>query len=277
MSMAGAPRGRPSPMNRVLGAGGCEIMYAIRSYADEAGDHRCDVFNPEGSIVHTSCIVVNGNSNKIGAPSEAWSGDLDGDDYPLVVVLTRSGGRSPIVLSRIDNPEIYYEPTVTGPQGSGSSSGAQAQSQGQGSAQNNNQSGPPAGVTVNDVVIQNDDSRIVLKDKASTGDVHVIADQNVKITALNGIVQIDKNGDTSDGPVLADAYAKRDAEILTHLTKLNTWLGMLYTWSQQAVAPVPVATFTAGTSPPLPPDALDPADVRSSILRLASEVESAAP
>jgi hypothetical protein len=252
---------RPSPIGRVLGAGGCEVMYALRSYADENGDHRCDVFNPEGAICHYNCPVFNGNTNKIGAPLTPWTGDdLASGKYPLVIALSRSGGRGPIILGRVDNPSIYYEPSTTGPNSK--------------PASQNGNVGAPASVTVDDVVIQNDDTRLILRDKKFGNDAYIVSARNIELVTNNGQVIISKDSDADDGPVLATPYKNRDDALVEYCTAMTEWANQMLKWARTVPVPAtPVDTLVL-TGPPTAPSSLDPTTVRSAVLRLASDVES---
>lgn len=261
-------RVRPSPIGRVLGAGGCEVMYAIRSYADENGDHRCDVFNPESAISYIACPVFNGNTNKIGAPQDMWAGeDLTNGKYPLVITLSRSGGRGPVVLGRVDNPNIYYTPSQTG-----SNSGGQPTA-----SSTNGEVGAPASITVDDIVIQNDESRLILRDTKFGNDVFVVSARDIQLVANNGKVLVSKDSDAKDAPVLGIPYSKRDEEILNYCKAIADAVQGLHNWAKQAtfqtLGVTPVLTFTTG-SPSDAPATLDPATVRSAVLRVASDVES---
>lgn len=269
---------RPSPIGRVLGAGGCEIMYAIRSYANDSGDHRCDVFSPEGGVLHFNCPVLNGSTNRIGAPATPWNGeDLNDGDYPLVVALTRSGGRGPVILGQIDNPRIYYTPTATGP---GTAPPPPTPPPAPPSTQ---ASGNPTSVTVNDVIIQNDNTKIVIRDETAGNDAVIVSARNIELIADSGRVMVPKGTDASDGPVLATPFKERDDTIIAYCAAMTEWANSLYQWASQLflvtgpagpTAAVPVSTIVS--SPPEPPTELDPTTVRSAVLRLASDVEAGA-
>jgi len=252
---------KPSPFTRRLNLGGCDIFYAVRSYADDTGAHRCDVFSPDGSIYHMGCYVVNGQTNRIGAPSESWKGQLEFGKHPQVVVLHRSNGKNPVVLSRIDTSNLTYVKNRQ-PESNGSTEETSA------SATEDTSTEP----TIDDVTLINDESKLIIKDTKSGGDVVVAPERHMKIQLSNdGVFRVSSGGQANDGPVLTNGFALRDAEILACLQSIVTWIQTVQ------IVPDPVVPGKMIFAPPFigtVPPALNPGDVRSRFLRVNSETET---
>lgn len=252
---------KPSPFTRRLNLGGCDVFYAVRSYADDAGAHRCDIFSPDGSLFHSGCYVVNGQTNRIGAPSEVWRGQLDFEKHPQVIVMHRSAGKNPVVLSRIDTANLTY--TKSRPEESNKSTG-----ESESSAEADTTTTP----TIDDVTLINDESKLILKDTKSGGDVILAPERHFKVQLGNdGFFRVSANGAADDGPVLTKGFALRDAEILACLQAVVTWAQTVQ------IIPDPAIPGHMVFSPPLTvsvPESLNPGDVRSAFVKLPSQTET---
>lgn len=256
---------KSSAFSKKLNLGGCDVFYAVRSYADPAGAHRCDIFSPDGAVYHSGCFVVNGQSNRIGAPPEHWKGVLDFEKHPQVLVLYRSSGRGPVVLSKVDSASLSYLNQPNGPPSSGTVESNET------SAQSDTSS---TEVTVNDVVFLNDNSRILLKDTESGGDVILAPERHMKIQlGTEGVLRVSSSGTSDDGPVLTNGFALRDAEILACLRSIVTFLQTAQIVPNPATAGATMMFApTAGSL--TVPDALNPGDVRSAFVKLPSQTET---
>jgi hypothetical protein len=252
---------KPSPFTRRLNFGGCDVFYAVRSYADDAGAHRCDVFSPDGSLFHLGCYVVNGQTNRIGAPSEVWRGQLDFEKHPQVIVMHRSAGKNPVVLSRIDTANLAYTQTR-----SSESNGSTGETEQQ--AENDTSTEP----TIDDVTLVNDESKLIMKDTKSGGDVVLAPERHFKVQLTNdGVFRVSAGGQSDDGPVLTKGYALRDAELLACIQSIVTWAQTVQ------IIPDPAIPGNMIFAPPLTvsvPDALNPGDVRSAFVKLPSQTET---
>jgi len=235
--------GRPNQAARLQGAGGCDVFYAVASYVRN-GAQLCDIVNPDGALVYVGCTVVNGQSNKINAPSPPWAGDLLPGKYPLVVAMYRSLGRAPIVLGKVDNASINY------------TSGAVASDEDDDAVITKTELG--------DVAIANDKSKLVFKDTNSGGDIVIEPERNLKVQLADGAsMRVSSGGDASDGPVLAAPYVSRDDEIVTLLKQIVEWINtMTATQGRPAFPPFEGALGILN---------VDLADVKSAVLALSSK------
>lgn len=236
---------------RLQGLGGCDTFYAVRSYVVN-GVQLCDIVNPDGAMMFFGCSVMNGQVVKVNAPSEPWVGqEIDETRHPLVVVMYRSLGRSPIILGVVDNPNIVFTGSPAEPS-------------------NVDDDTPTATSSLDDVAIVNDSSKVVLKSDEQGGDVIIDPKRGLKVQlGSDGIARISRGGEASDGPVLANPYSNRDAEIVNLLNKIVSFLTVnlktvLYTGG---TTPMPVFTGEA-----LSPVTIE--EVKSAVLALSAETGS---
>lgn len=240
---------RPNAAARLQGIGGGDVFHAVRSYV-RGQVQFCDIVSPDANMAFFGCVVLNAQANRISAPSGPWQGELDPAVHPLVVVMYRSLGRTPIVIAKLDNPDVTY--TSSRPAGG-------------------SQSRQVTNTTLDDVAIVNDNSRIVLMSEDNGGDVVIEPDRNLSVQLSSGVARITRSGGAPDGPYLAGPARDRDAAIVS---ALNTIIGLLRTGIDvvEYVNGVPVPI---GRTIPLPtllelPE-LNLADIRSAVLRLSSE------
>ncbi len=246
---------RPNTAARIQGAGGCDIFYAVRSQIRD-GYQICDIVNPDGALAYFGCTVMNGQGNRIGAPSEKWNGDLNGNIHPQVVVLYRSGGRSPIVLGRIDNPNILYS--------SEADNGA--------NAENRDVSGDT--VSLADVLMCNDGSRFVMKAAENGGDIIFSPVRGMQFQLQSdGVMRVSRDGDAADGPVLAQPYVDHDNAILDYLGRLHHFVSSLLVDGEGIVRQVNPESpkFISETDFP---DRITLGQVKSAVLALSSDTMS---
>jgi hypothetical protein len=238
----------------IMGANGAATGYAVRAYADASGAHRCDVWLSGGRGYFEGCYVMNGQTSKIGAPSEPWRKELDPRLHPLVLVIFRDAGLNPIVLGRIDAPEITY---------------AQP---GQRPPHNPEVEPAPAQSTVQDVILANGQARIRILETSAGGDILMepVRHLNVQLKE-GGQVHIGGAEGYTDGPVLASRHVDRDDEIRSLLQQLVTWATGLTVTTPTGTISTPVNRFTGSGLAPLSAD-----DIRSAVLTLSSNVQSGA-
>lgn len=242
---------RHNKEGRLQGRGGCDTFYAVRSYV-RGGNQYCDITNPDASLTFFDCIVMNGQANKINAPSQPWNNqDIDERIHPLVIAMYRSLGRNPIVLGRLGNSDIEFTE-------------AKAKSRHDG----DDEDVPTDTVKLDDVMIANDGSKVVLKAEDNGGDMVLSPKRSLKMQLPpDGIARISRDGEASDGPVLAGPYSGRDREIVSLLRQIVAHLDELSLVTYEPGA-VPLPTFTGQALA----DILV-GDFRSAVLALSSETE----
>lgn len=231
---------------------GAATGYAVRSYADGAGAHRCDVFLTGGRGFFAGCYVLNGQSNKIGAPSEPWKEQLDPRKHPLVLCVFREAGLNPTVLGRLDQPEIAYVDASKRTQHNADVEHAPTQS------------------TVQDVVVGNGGNRFRLLDKDAGGDAVLEPLRHFNVSLKDeGRVNIGGYDGFFDGPVLASRHVERDDEIRALLQAMVDFLQRLTTVSPTGTISTPPIPFLATGLSKLSAD-----DIRSAVLSLSSRSQS---
>lgn len=243
-----------SPFQRMVGRGPCDVGYAVRSYADDRGAHRCDVVCVDnGLATYLGCYVLNNQGSKIGAPREEWTGGIDPSLHPLVVVIHRSQGLNPIVLGRLDNANISFsaEPTKQ--------------------EYDEESDNTPERATPDDVVMANDDSQLLLKSRGEGGDVVLIPGRRFTVQLKpGGFMRVAQDETASDGPVLASRSVVRDGQLVAAIAEVQAYLRRL-TVAGPTGALKPVEPFLGTDLEPL-----DPEDIQSAVIRLPSRAVSAA-
>lgn len=244
----------PSPFQRMMGRGPSDVGYAVRSYADERGAHRCDVVCVDNSLAtYMGCYVLNSQGSKIGAPREVWTGTIDPVVHPLVVILHRYAGMTPIVLGRLDNASITFT------------------SDPKGETYDPEVDDTPETTTPDDVALANDKSKLIMKSSSQGGDVVLSPERRFTVQLKpGGFMRVAQGESSDDGPVLASRAATRDDELIAKINEMQAWMRAL-------LIPVPGGTSApvqAWTGADLLP--VDPEDLASAVIRLPSRSVSAA-
>lgn len=260
----------PNPAVRLQGSGGGDVFYAVRSYVTKGGSQVCDIVNPDGMLLYVGCPVLNNNANRIGAPAEPWRGSLDDAPYPLVFAIYRSLGRLPMVIGLADNAVVRFTDKPV---------------------RATNGDTPVQRAGLRDSALANDGSKVVLKASENGGEVIISPESDLKIQLDQGaVMKVLVDGEASDGPVLAEPFSLRDAEIVGLLRAVVRILqGMR---AEPAVNPDGSPNPNAGKVTYLPNltsgpknlydeevsalydiDELNPAWVRSAVLALSSKPE----
>ena len=229
-----------------MGRGPSDVGYAVRSYASPKGAHLCDVVCVDNSLAtYIGCYVLNAQGLRIGAPTEPWSGKIDPVVHPLVVILHRYSGMTPIVIGRLDNASITFtnQPQTTG--------------------YDADLDDTPNNVTTDDTVVANQGTAIVLKGDKEGGDIVVSPRRRLSVQLPeSGSLRVSNGSATPDGPVLAGRYAARDTAVVEALNAVQSWLRQL-TISTATGALTTTHPYTGLSVPEIDAD-----DVRSPLIRL---------
>lgn len=234
---------------RIQGKGGCDTFYAVRSYF-RSGVQLCDIANSDGFLAYSGCVVWNSATNRISAPTEKWNpgSRINPKIHPLVIAIYRSLGRNPIILGRVDNPDVFFG-TPDGTRHGDADEDVNVEK-----------------AELDDIGLHNDKSKLVMKSSAKGGDMVVKPERGLKVQlSPDGFMKVSRGGESSDGPVLAGPYTERDKAIVGILNQLISYLRELRLVSYQP-GPKPLPFFDVADV-----EDVELAKIKSAVLALSSE------